>query len=122
MIEDSIREACGDILYDVVLLGENRPLPCLFVEALPSLEGDQEHVRLAAEIVTRMSTFNEKLMLHERIIDPKRIHILDKGSLPRTKVCISTSLDQRFLNVYADLSQEKGNIRSVSMPRFSSSY
>lgn len=73
-------------------------MPCLFVEALPSSDGTNDHAGLAAEIVARMSSLNDKVMLHERVDDPKRIHIVGKDSLPRTKVCILMTIDRECVS------------------------
>lgn len=93
-IEDNIRKMCSDLVHDAVVIGLNRPLPCLLVESFSDdLDANTCH-KLATEIVSRTSPFNERLFRYEHIDDPKRILVLEKGTLPRTKVrtCVCVTL------------------------------
>ncbi|KAI0312049.1 acetyl-CoA synthetase-like protein [Amylostereum chailletii] len=84
-IEDNIRSECSDIVHDVVVVGTHRKYPCFVVEsAMKGLDNDRRE-NVAREIVTRMASFNERQFAHERVQDPKRILIVEQGTLPRTK-------------------------------------
>ncbi|KAJ3506197.1 hypothetical protein NLJ89_g7003 [Agrocybe chaxingu] len=85
-IEENVRKTCKDILHDAAVVGENRPLACLFIEALPSAEvGGKNEETLVAEVIARIKEFNQRLFTYERIEDPRRIFVVPHGSLPRTK-------------------------------------
>ncbi|CAA7266896.1 unnamed protein product [Cyclocybe aegerita] len=85
-IEENVKKMCKDILHDAAAVGENRPLACLFIEALPSAEvGGKSEEALVAEVIARTKEFNQRLFTYERIEDPRRIFVVPHGSLPRTK-------------------------------------
>ncbi|KAI0312670.1 acetyl-CoA synthetase-like protein [Amylostereum chailletii] len=71
-IEDNVRKTCTDLVHDVVVIGTHRPAPCLVRQLV------------AQEIVARTLAFNERQFAHERIQDPKKVFMVDQGTLPRT--------------------------------------
>ncbi|KAI0720832.1 acetyl-CoA synthetase-like protein [Cerioporus squamosus] len=93
-VEDNIRRSCSDLVHDVVMVGTGRLYPVLIVESAVSGLNDEEKKRISQEIVDRTAEFNRRLFIHERVEDPKRVFVVEKGTLPRTK--------------------EKGNIRRAA--------
>lgn len=83
-MEDEIRRCCGDIIYDVVIVGSSRPDPCMFAEVRSEIDATKEE-ELIQTIIERMAPYNERLFPYERIDDAKRIRLLAQGTLPRTK-------------------------------------
>ena len=94
-IEDGIRSNCEDLIEDVVVVGQMRPAPCMFVESKRSGLTEDEALDLKVQIIARLKTFNKRLFRSERVESPGRILILDKGTLPRTTVSLP-SLTRRM--------------------------
>jgi hypothetical protein len=65
---------------------------------------------LKTAVLERISAFNARLMIHERVTTPAQIVSVPSGSLPRTAVRIYDFYNLANLLIAA---QEKGNIRSV---------
>ncbi|KAL1946347.1 hypothetical protein VTO73DRAFT_15474 [Trametes versicolor] len=93
-IEDAVRALGAGLIHDAVVVGDGRNLAGLVVEAAEGPLDEAKRQELAQEIVKRATEFNRGLFPHERIEDPERIIVVEKGSLPRTK--------------------EKGNIRRAA--------
>ena len=73
-------------MHDAVVVGSGRTHACLVVEsAAGGLSAEQRH-ELAQAVAARTADFNKRLFAHERIEDPKRIIVVEPGTLPRTKV------------------------------------
>ncbi|KAI0657005.1 acetyl-CoA synthetase-like protein [Cubamyces menziesii] len=84
-IEDNVRKTCADLVHDAVVVGSGRTHACLVVESAASgLSAEQRH-ELAQTVAARTADFNKRLFAHERIEDPKRIIVVERGTLPRTK-------------------------------------
>jgi len=83
--EDEVRKTCADLVYDAVVVGIALPAPVLLVESVQACLNDEERLHIAEQIVHRLNPFNERLFMYERINDPKRVLIMEQGSLPRTK-------------------------------------
>ena len=84
-----MRKTCADLVHDVVVVGTGRAVPSLIVEAKGSGLTEEQKSALSQTIVERTKEFNEKLFRHEKIQDPRRVFIVEKGTLPRTKVCLA---------------------------------
>ena len=67
------------------MVGTGRLYPVLIVESAVNGLSDEEKKRVSQEIVDRTAEFNKRLYLHERVEDPKRVLVVEKGTLPRTK-------------------------------------
>ena len=80
-IEDNVRATCGDLVFECVVVGNGRPTPALFVEPLEKCTMDDE--KLKEEIIGRMTEFNSRGYVHERITT-KHIVVVERGTLPRT--------------------------------------
>ncbi|TFK91211.1 acetyl-CoA synthetase-like protein [Polyporus arcularius HHB13444] len=93
-VEDTVRKLCSDLVHDVVMVGTGRLYPVLIVESAVSGLSEEDKKRISQEIVDRTAEFNRRLFIHERVEDPKRVFVVEKGTLPRTK--------------------EKGNIRRAA--------
>lgn len=82
-IEDEVRAICADIILECVVVGTGRRCPSLFVETTPeSAKEDIDQIKL--KIVRRMSYFNSRRYIEERISNPELIFVVPLGSLPRT--------------------------------------
>ncbi|KAI0742021.1 acetyl-CoA synthetase-like protein [Daedaleopsis nitida] len=92
-VEDHVRQTCKDLVYDAVVVGNERRWPCLVVESADGLTPEQKS-DISQTIVERTADFYKNLFPHEVIQDPRRVLVADKGTLPRTK--------------------EKGNIRRAA--------
>lgn len=110
-----MRSCCADIVHEVVLLGSNRPLPCLFLEIREGLPFDTPAAKeaIAQTVIQRTAAFNKRLFPYERVDESVRIHMIAINSLPRTKVS-QVSLLHVVSKAYKASTQEKGNIRCVS--------
>ncbi|KAF9461626.1 acetyl-CoA synthetase-like protein [Collybia nuda] len=86
-IEDNVRSCCADIIHEAVVVGSNRPAPCLFLEIREDIPFDTaiEKERIVQTVIQRMAPFNQRLFPYERIDESIRIHMLAMNSLPRTK-------------------------------------
>lgn len=74
---------CGMFIHECVVVGQGRPSPVLFVE--PAEQGvrmGQE--RLKRTILQRTRAFHSRRYVHEQIVNPKMIVVVERGSLPRT--------------------------------------
>ncbi|KAI0764537.1 acetyl-CoA synthetase-like protein [Trametes elegans] len=94
-IEDAVRKAGAGLVYDAVVVGNGRAAAVLLVESAEAgVAMDAEKRRaLAQTLVERMADFNRHLFPHERVADPRRVVVLERGTLLRGK--------------------EKGNVRCV---------
>lgn len=93
-------------MHDVVVVGLD-DMPALIAESVQTGMNDTEHREIAERIVQKLAPFNERLFLYEvsalfptasvcsnltvgsgikRIDDPSRVLVVERGSLPRTKV------------------------------------
>ncbi|TFY61926.1 hypothetical protein EVJ58_g4190 [Rhodofomes roseus] len=79
-IEDNVRTMCGDLVAECVVVGYGRPSPALFVEPKVEIEGG----KLRKDIIRRTRHFHSRRYMHERIVDPKFVVVVPKGTLPRT--------------------------------------
>lgn len=85
--EDNVRKACADIIHDAVMVGTGRTLPAFVVEVDSKgtpLSADQK-ASIAQTVVERIADYNKRVFGHERVDDPKRVLVVEKGTLPRTK-------------------------------------
>lgn len=87
-IEDIVRKACPELVHDVVVVGSGRAFPCLIVESAVPVDGlaDEKRSSVAEEIVKKTAELGKSLYAHERIQDPRRVLVVEKGTLPRTRV------------------------------------
>ncbi|KAI0367704.1 acetyl-CoA synthetase-like protein [Pilatotrama ljubarskyi] len=83
-MEDIVRKACPDLVHEVVVVGAGRAFPCLVVESAIDGLTDEKRTELSKEIVQRISELNKNLFPHERVQDPRKILVVEKGVLPRT--------------------------------------
>ena len=82
-MEDEVRAVCADIISECVVVGTGRRCPALFVETKPEFaKTDEKELKL--QIVYRMSGFNSRRYIEERISYPELIFVVPSGSLPRT--------------------------------------
>lgn len=112
-----MRKECADIVFDAVVVGSSRTHPVLIVESEGSNLTESRRRQIAAQIVDKTANTNQGMFPYERIKDPAWIIVLEKGSLPRTKVCrmIITHLrEDPPSHSTSCREQEKGNIRYVS--------
>ncbi|OJT05027.1 hypothetical protein TRAPUB_4183 [Trametes pubescens] len=84
-IEDNVRKTCEGLVHDAVVIGSGRTAPVLVVESTESGLDVPAQAVLVHTIIERTAEFNKRAFAHERIEDPKRILIVDRGTLPRTK-------------------------------------
>jgi hypothetical protein len=85
-MEDAVRKNCKDVVHDLVVVGQNRDLPVLLVETTSSLSVLEQLGKQAivTRIIQRMSGYNDGRFLWDRVDDPKRIVLLEQGSILRT--------------------------------------
>lgn len=81
-IEDNVRATCGELIHECIVVGNGRPSPALFVEASEKCAMDAE--KLKKEIIRRTRQFHARRYVHERIISPKNVVVVERGTLPRT--------------------------------------
>jgi acyl-coenzyme A synthetase/AMP-(fatty) acid ligase len=79
-IEDNVRQTCGHLVADCVVVGNGRPSPTLFIE--PAV--DMDHNKLKKEIIRKTRLFHSRRYLHERITSPDFIVVVPPKALPRT--------------------------------------
>jgi len=79
-IEDNVRQVCGHLLEDCIVVGSGRPSPALFVEPVSGVD----HAQLKRDIIRKTRPFHSRRYLHERITSPNLIIIVPSKSLPRT--------------------------------------
>lgn len=89
-MEDTVRKACPELVHDVVVVGSGRAFPCLIVESAVDGLADEKRPAVAEAIMKRTSELNKSLYAHERIQDPRRVLVVEKGTLPRTRVSVIT--------------------------------
>lgn len=82
-----MRKECADIVFDAVVVGSSRTHPVLIIESEGSNLTESRRRQIAAQIVDKTAHTNQGMFPYERIKDPAWIIVLEKGSLPRTKVC-----------------------------------
>ncbi|EEB90038.1 hypothetical protein MPER_11808, partial [Moniliophthora perniciosa FA553] len=108
-IEDNVREICGDLISECVVIGTGRPCPTLVVEPRDIVYDEDV---LKAEIFSRISRsdFDAKCHSFERIASEKMIIVVEKGSLPRaatkgnvTRKLVEESFKERLDAIYADV-------------------
>ncbi|ESK92811.1 amp- ligase [Moniliophthora roreri MCA 2997] len=82
-VEDDVRKACADLVFDCVVIGSRRPSPALIVEPATL---DMPEERLRQEIFQRVVNLRSHLqrLPHERIASPNGIIIVPPRSLIRT--------------------------------------
>lgn len=85
-IEDNVRKTCEGLVHDAVVIGSGRTAPVLVVESTENGLDVPAQAVLVHTIIERTAEFNKRAFAHERIEDPKRILVVDRGTLPRTKV------------------------------------
>ena len=73
-------------MYDAVVVGNGRRWPCLIVESATDGLTPEQKSGVSQTIVERTTDFYKNLFPHEVIQDPRRVLVVDKGTLPRTKV------------------------------------
>jgi hypothetical protein len=85
-MEDAVRQNCKDAVHDLVVVGQNRDLPVLLVETTSSLSDLNEPKKqvIVERIIQCMSGYNDGRFLWDRVDDPKRIVLLEQGSILRT--------------------------------------
>ncbi|RPD54672.1 acetyl-CoA synthetase-like protein [Lentinus tigrinus ALCF2SS1-7] len=81
-IEDNVRQTCGELIVECVVVGNGRPSPALFVEAAAGMAMDD--AKLRREIIRRTRHFHSRRYLHERISNAKMVVVVPMGTLPRT--------------------------------------
>ena len=83
-IEDHVKRACRDLVFDCVVVGAGRPSPALIIE--PMLQGVNQS-QLRQDIWNRIQPFQVRRYLHEQIA-VRAILVVEQWSLPRTMVCL----------------------------------
>ena len=81
-IEDNVRDTCGELVFECVVVGNARPSPVLFVEASEKCTIGSEELK--EEIIRRTSQFYSRCFIHERITSTKHVVVVERGTLPRT--------------------------------------
>jgi len=81
-IEDNVRATCAEMISECIVVGNGRPSPALFVE--PSETYTQDTEKLKKEIIRRTRQFHSRRYLHEQIVSPKLVIVVERGTLPRT--------------------------------------
>ena len=81
-IEENVRQTCGDLIAECIVVGNGRPSPALFIE--PALGVQMDDARLRREIIRRTRHFHSRRYLHERITSAKMVAVVPRGTLPRT--------------------------------------
>jgi len=80
-IEDEVHKLCSDLVLTCVAVGHMRPAPTLFVEPA-NLNIDHDTVK--AEIVRRLKPFSDTRYVHEKMVNPNHIIVVEPNVLPRT--------------------------------------
>ena len=81
-----MRTLGSDLVHDAVVVGSGRKYACLVIEAAQSGLDEDGRRHVAEELVKRLADFNRNLFAHERIEDPKRVIVVEKGTFLRTSV------------------------------------
>ncbi|KAI0676318.1 acetyl-CoA synthetase-like protein [Trametes maxima] len=81
-IEENVRQTCGKLIAECIVVGNGRPSPALFIEPAPDATKDVE--RLKREIIRNTRHFHSRRYLHERITSTKMVVVVPRGTLPRT--------------------------------------
>ncbi|KAI8972831.1 acetyl-CoA synthetase-like protein [Trametes punicea] len=81
-IEENVRQTCGELINECIVVGNGRPSPALFVEPAQGVQMDE--ARLRREIIRRTRHFHSRRYLHERITSAKMVVVVPRGTLPRT--------------------------------------
>ncbi|KAI0764534.1 acetyl-CoA synthetase-like protein [Trametes elegans] len=84
-MENLVQRACSDLVHNVVVVGTRRPLPALIVESTENTPDEEAQRVLAKEVVRRIKDHMHTFYPHERIEDPRKVLVVGKGSLPRTR-------------------------------------
>ncbi|KAI3613683.1 amp-ligase [Moniliophthora roreri] len=79
-IEDNVRQTCGDLVSDCIVVGSMRPSPVLFIES-KTKAGDAD---LKESIFKRIEPFHSQRLAHERITSSDMIVVVPSNTLPRT--------------------------------------
>jgi len=79
-VEENVRQTCGHLVAECIVVGNGRPSPTLFIE--PAV--DTDHDKLKKEIIRKTRLFHSRRYLHERITSPEFIVVVPPKSLPRT--------------------------------------
>ncbi|KAM6493151.1 hypothetical protein JOM56_011285 [Amanita muscaria] len=80
-IEDNIRQTCGDLVSECVVVGAGRPSPALFIEPT---DIEMDHNELKKTIIRKTRHFHSRRYVHERISSADMIVIVPPRTLPRT--------------------------------------
>lgn len=79
-IEDNVRQMCGNLVAECIVVGTGRPSPALFIEPAT----DMDHEKLKKEIIRKTRHFHSRRYLHERIVSTNMIIVVPRYTLPRT--------------------------------------
>lgn len=85
-IEDLVRKSCQDVVHDAVVVGSGKSFPVVIVESAQSGLDEAARRAVAQTIVERTAEHSSRLFPHERIEDPRRIIVVEQGTLVRTTV------------------------------------
>ncbi|KAF8637213.1 hypothetical protein AX16_010872 [Volvariella volvacea WC 439] len=80
-IEDNIRLTCGPLVAECVVVGSGRPFPAIFIEPASN---DTDSGKLKRTIFQKTKAFHTRRYLHEKLVSPEMIVVVEKNSLPRT--------------------------------------
>ncbi|KAF7368498.1 Acetyl-CoA synthetase-like protein [Mycena venus] len=83
-IEDHVLTSCADLVRNCVVVGHYKPAVVLFVEPTEPSNSPEDETLLKTAILDRISAFNARLIVHERINSAAQIVSVPSGSLPRT--------------------------------------
>ncbi|KAF8191520.1 acetyl-CoA synthetase-like protein [Mycena galopus ATCC 62051] len=83
-IEDHVLTSCADLVRNCVVVGHYKPAVVLFVEPVEKINSSGDDDLLKTAIWDRISAFNARLVVHERIHSVSQIVSVPSGSLPRT--------------------------------------
>ncbi|KAJ7306919.1 hypothetical protein DFH08DRAFT_975715 [Mycena albidolilacea] len=81
-IEDHVLTSCADLVRNCVIVGHYKPGIVLFVEPVTAKDSPEDEGRFKTAILNRISAFNARLILHERIESALQIVSVP---LPRTR-------------------------------------
>ncbi|KAF5966489.1 4-hydroxybenzoate benzoate ligase [Fusarium coicis] len=87
-LEAEAMQVCqADLISAVSVIGYGRPSPAIIVEPKNGeilQSGDVNLAKFKDEVLYRISPFQERKYLHERIDDPRLVFVVPQGTLPRT--------------------------------------
>ncbi|KAK7026028.1 hypothetical protein VNI00_015745 [Paramarasmius palmivorus] len=82
-IEDDVRQACADLIFDCVVVGTRRPSPALIVEPAVAEMSEESLRQEIFRRVVGLRSHNQRLP-HERIASPDGVIVVPPRSLIRT--------------------------------------